>query len=91
MFDPNEDGIADVLIQVTRVGAKDGVTSDPFAGSEPIFVRTDEQGHYSVDGLPPGIYEVVEVNNDPTGRNALAPFVDGKDSLGNVLGVANGI
>ena len=90
VFDPIEDGIANVLIQVTRVGAKDGVTSDPFADTAPIFVRTDANGHYSVDALPPGIYEVVEINIDPEGGNPLGEFIDGKDSTGNVLGETRG-
>lgn len=89
-FDPNEQGIANVLIQVTRVGAKDGVTSDPFAGTDPIFVRTDVQGRYSVDNLPPGVYEIVEINNYPVGDDPLADFIDGKDSVGNLLGQQNG-
>ncbi len=90
VFDPDEHGIANVLIQVTRVGAKEGVTSDPFAATAPIFVRTDANGHYSVDALPPGIYEVVEINNDPAGGNPLSEYVDGKDSTGNVRGTTVG-
>lgn len=86
VFDPNEQGIANVLIQVTRVGAKDGVAEDPFANTEPMFVRTDANGHYTVDSLPPGIYEVVEINNYPEGEDPLAAYVDGKDSVGNVRG-----
>ncbi len=86
VFDPNEQGIANVLIQVTRVGAKDGVTSDPFVDSAPIFVRTDSNGHYNVDALPPGIYEIVEINNYPSGEDPLAAYVDGKDSVGNIRG-----
>lgn len=90
VFDANEDGIPNVLIQVTRVGAKDGVVNDPFADTTPIFVRTDANGHYSVDALPPGIYEVVEINNDPEGGNPLGEFIDGQDSTGNVLGETRG-
>lgn len=90
VFDPDEDGIANVLIQVTRVGAKEGVTADPFENTAPIFVRTDAAGHYSVDALPPGIYEVVEINNDPEGGNPLNEYVDGKDSTGNVRGTTVG-
>lgn len=86
VFDDNEEGIANVLIQVTRVGAKPGVTDDPFADTDPIFVRTDENGQYCVEELPPGIYEIIEVNNYPTGADPLADFIDGKDSTGNVLG-----
>jgi len=91
VFDDNEEGIADVLIQVTRVGAKDGVTNDPFADMEPVFVTTDENGAYWVDSLPPGIYEVVEINNYPPGQDPLADFVDGIDSTGTVDGVTNGV
>lgn len=85
VFDPNEKGIANVLIQVTRVGAKDGVTPDPFAGTQPIQVRTDANGYYEVDALPPGIYELVEINDYPEGEvDPLDGFIDGKDSVGNV-------
>lgn len=86
VFDPNEQGIANVLIQVTRVGAKTGVTDDHFADTEPMFVRTDANGHYSVDTLPPGIYEVVEINNYPPGNDPLVDFLDGKDAVGTVDG-----
>lgn len=90
VFDTNEEGIANVLIKVTRVGAKDTSSVDPFAGTEAIFVRTDADGHYSVDALPPGIYEIVEVNNYPGQSNPLAPYIDGKDSIGNVGGTTVG-
>ncbi len=91
VIDPNEQGIANVLIQVTRVGAKDGVTNDAFANTAPIFVRTDANGFYSVDSLPPGIYEVVEINNYPSDQvDPLAGYIDGKDSVGNVGGTTIG-
>ena len=91
VFDANEEGIANVLIQVTRVSAKDGVTNDPFADTEPMFVRTDANGHYSVDQLPPGIYEIIEINNSPDNEvDPLAAFIDGKDSVGNVDGTTVG-
>ncbi len=88
VFDPNEDGIANVLIQVTRVGAKEDIPGlpDAFANTDPIFVRTDANGHYEVTGLPPGIYELTEINNYPPGQNPLVDFIDGKDSLGNIDG-----
>ena len=87
-----EEGIANVLIQITRVGAKDGVTSDPFADTAPIFIRTDADGCYEVDSLPPGVYEVVEINNYPPGEvDPLAGFIDGKDSVGNVGGTTVGV
>ncbi len=90
VFDSGEQGIANVLIQVNRVGAKDGSVADPFAGFNSIFVRTDANGHYEVDALPPGIYEVIEISNDPAGGNPLATFLDGKDSVGNVGGTTVG-
>ena len=91
VFDSNEEGIANVLIQVTRVGAKPGVTNDPFANTAPISVRTDANGHYEVDALPPGIYEIVEINEYPEGEiDPLAAFLDGQDSVGNVNGTTVG-
>ena len=85
-----EEGIANVLIRVTRLSGKDGSTDDVFASMEPIFIRTDANGHYRVDLLPPGIYEVVEINNYPPNENPLASFMDGKDSIGKVNGTNNG-
>jgi len=91
VFDPNEQGIANVLIEVTRVSAKDGVTNDVFADTEPLFVRTDANGHYSVEQLPPGIYQIVEINNYPADEvDPLAAFIDGKDSVGNIGGTTVG-
>ena len=90
VFDSNEQGIANVLIKVTRVGAKDASIADPYAGMDSIFVRTDSDGHYSVDALPPGLYEIVEINNYPNGNDPLAPFIDGKDSTGNIGGTTVG-
>lgn len=85
VFDPNEQGIANVLIEVTRVGAKSGAVEDVFANTDTISVRTDANGHYSVEQLPPGIYQIVEVNNYPDGSvDPLAGFIDGKDSIGTV-------
>ncbi len=86
-----EEGIANVLIQVTRVGAKSDVAVDPFTDTTPIFVRTDANGHYSVEALPPGIYEVVEMNNYQREGNPLDGYIDGKDSIGEVRGTATGI
>ena len=91
VFDTNEEGIANVLIEVRRVGAKADAVEDPFADAEPIYVRTDANGFYEVEQLPPGIYEVVEINNYPgTGVDPLAGYLDGKDSVGMVGGTANG-
>lgn len=89
--DPGEEGLANVLIQINRVGAKDGATVDPFANTAPIFVRTDANGFYSAEGLPPGIYEVIEINNYPDNENPLQGFVDGIDTLGRVGNTANGM
>ncbi len=90
-FDSTETGIANVLVEVTRIGAKPNVVSDPFAGTDPILVRTDANGYYEVDSLPPGIYQVVEINQYPSGEiDPLAPYLDGKDSIGNIDGASVG-
>jgi protocatechuate 3,4-dioxygenase beta subunit len=88
--DSGEEGISNVLIQVTRVGAKTGVADDPFADFDVVSVRTDANGHYSIDSLPPGIYEIVEVNSYPGEADPLAPFIDGKDTVGNIAGTPTG-
>ncbi|MEZ6095212.1 MAG: SdrD B-like domain-containing protein [Pirellulaceae bacterium] len=90
VMDPGEEGISNVLIAVTRVGAKDSTIKDPFADTGTFYVRTDSNGHYSVDSLPPGIYEVVEINNYPAGADPLAAYVDGKDSVGTIGGTRVG-
>jgi hypothetical protein len=89
-IDSGEERLANVLIEIRRVGTLPG-QSDPFAGTAPIQVRTDGNGLYQAIGLPPGVYEVIEINSYPTGPNPLAGYIDGKDALGNVGGVANGI
>lgn len=89
-IDSGEEGLANVMIRVTRTGAKDASQPDPFAGTAPIFVRTGADGSYSVTGLPPGLYEVVEINNYPGQANPLAGYLDGQDSLGNVGGTSSG-
>ena len=44
-----------------------------------------------MDSLPPGIYEVVEINNYPSNEiDPLASYIDGKDSVGNVGGTTVG-
>ena len=89
--DTGEEGIANVLIQVTRVDDNGQADYDPFENTPPIFVRTDANGFYSVDSLPPGIYQVMEMNNYPPSEvNPLADFIDGKDKIGTVDGVSNG-
>lgn len=90
VFDSGEQGIANVLIQVTRLGAKDPSIADPFASTDPVFVRTDANGHYEVTSLPPGIYQITEINNYPPGSNPLVDFIDGKDSVGTVGGTQTG-
>ena len=89
-IDPGEEGIANVLIQVTRIGSGAVSAEDPFAATEPIFIRTDTNGHYEVTSLPPGIYQITEINNYPAGSNPLVNFVDGKDSIGSVDGLQVG-
>jgi len=84
--DPGEEGLVNVLVQITRVGGHDSLAHDPFENTDPFFVRTDATGHYSVTGLPPGIYEIIEINNYPAGANPLAGFIDGQDTLGTVAG-----
>jgi serine-aspartate repeat-containing protein C/D/E len=86
-----EHGIANVLIQVTRTGAQTGTNNDVFASTPPIFVRTDVNGRYSVTGLPPGIYEIIEINNYPSETNPLTGYLDGKDALGTVGSAARGV
>ena len=89
--DAGEEGISNVLIQVTRVDDNGSADYDPFENTAPIFVRTDANGFYSVDGLPPGIYQVMEMNNYPPSEDPLADFLDGKDRIGTVDGIANGV
>lgn len=89
--DSGEEGIANVSIRVTRLGVADTSRPDPFAGQNlPLFVQTKADGTYSIDGLPPGLYEIVEVSNYPPGANPLSGFIDGQDSLGTVDGTASG-
>lgn len=89
-LDAGEERIANVLIKVTRTGAKPGSAADPFSDTAPVFVRTNANGQWSVDGLPPGVYQAIEINNYPESDNPLAGYLDGKDSLGQVNGNATG-
>ncbi len=91
IFDSGEHGIANVLIQVTRVGSPFHHGNDPWGSTSPIFVRTNAEGFYSVEGLPPGVYEIIEINQYPEGQNPLSGYIDGKESIGNVGGVVRGI
>ena len=49
------------------------------------------EGFFKAEALPPGIYEIREVNHYPTGHDPLAPFVDGKDTIGAVDGEMVGV
>ena len=88
--DAGEDPIANVLIRVTRIGSAPGMEG-PFDAGAITYVRTDAQGFYQVSGLPPGVYEIVEISNDPAGGNPLAAYLDGKDTIGNVAGTDVGV
>jgi protocatechuate 3,4-dioxygenase beta subunit len=68
-----EPGIGGVTLQVYRV-----VVSGP--APAPIVVQTDAGGFWSVDGLMPGTYRVVE--NQPAG------YLDGIDTAGTAGGTA---
>lgn len=89
VMDSGEEGIANVEIQVRRTGGA-GTGTDPFANLDMILVRTDANGYYQVTGLPPGTYEVIEINQYPGITSPLADFIDGKDQVGNVNGVLRG-
>ena len=91
VFNSNEEGIANVLIEVTRTGAPEGATLDPFADTAPIQIRTDANGHYSIDALPPGVYQVVEIDESAGSNDPLAGFLDGQDTLGEVNDVESGV
>jgi len=73
LFDPGESGIADVLVQVQRVG--------PGAAEPVIETRSLADGSWSVGDLRPGDYQVVEIQ--PTG------YFDGLDAAGTAGGVAH--
>lgn len=89
--DAGEEGIANVSIRVTRLGSADSTRPDPFAGQNlPLVIQTKADGTYSIDSLPPGLYEIFEVSNYPPGANPLSGFVDGKDSIGLVNGLQSG-
>lgn len=87
VMDHGEEGIANVEIRVRRTGPNH--SADPFFSLDEMIVRTDANGHYELTGLPPGTYEVIEVNQY-AGTNPLAGFIDGKDQVGTVNGQQRG-
>ena len=86
-----EEGIAQVSIRVERTGATEGMTQDPFSGFGSVLVQSDGDGYFVADQLPPGTYDIQEVNVYPTGRDPLAGWIDGQDKLGTVAGEALGV
>jgi len=90
IMESGEEGIANVEIQVRRTGGVLG-TNDPFAAQNLITLITDSNGHYSITGLPPGTYELLEVNQYTGVTNPLANYIDGKDQVGNVDGFIRGV
>ena len=90
VIDAGEERLANVLIRIERTGSINSNGNDPFSGSAPIFVRTDANGFYEATGLPPGTYQVTEVNNYPGEPSPLEGFIDGKDALGNVANSPRG-
>lgn len=89
--DAGEEGIANVSIRVMRSGPMDGVASDPFHPFSSVVVQTNGEGFFLAEALPPGIYEIREVNHYPTGHDPLAQFVDGKETIGTVDGERVGV
>ena len=75
IFDPGEDPIAGVTIQIQRLG--DSIQ----AAGPPIDVITDGNGFWSADGLLPGTYTVTEMQPDG--------WLDGMDHLGTAGGLAS--
>lgn len=84
ILDSGEPGIANVLIKVTRVDSSSSGSTDPFSDFGSVYVRTNADGYYEVDALPPGIYEIQEVNENNGDQDPLAGYLDGKDSVGSV-------
>jgi protocatechuate 3,4-dioxygenase beta subunit len=84
-----EEGIANVQILVRRTGGLQ--KNDAFATWADVTVTTDGQGYYAVTGLPPGLYEIIQVNQYPGRVNPLADFLDGQDRVGSVAGETRGI
>ncbi len=84
-----EEGIANVQILVRRTGGFQ--SNDTFGNWKDVVVTTDSNGFYSVTGMPPGVYEIIQVNQYPNVPNPLAGFLDGKDLVGQVSGITRGI
>jgi serine-aspartate repeat-containing protein C/D/E len=84
-----EEGISNVQILVRRTAGLQ--TMDAFAAWKDLVVTTDNNGFYSVTGLPPGVYEIIEINQYPNQTNPLATFLDGKDTVGSVNGTVRGV
>ncbi len=72
---PGEEGIANVTVRVVPLATVDV--------QDPINVLTDVNGFYSVTGLMPGTYRIVEVVQP-------ANFLDGLDAAGTVDGLVSG-
>ncbi|MBL8852370.1 MAG: hypothetical protein JNK57_00235 [Planctomycetaceae bacterium] len=89
LMETGEEGLANVQILVRRTAGLQ--TSDVFANWNNITVTTDSNGYYSVMGLPPGVYEIIEINQYPNQTNPLTGFLDGKDMVGSVNGTTRGI
>ncbi len=84
--DSREPGIANVSVRVVRTGSIDGVVSDPFEAHLPVVVQTGDDGYFVADMLPPGVYELHEINVYPTASDPLEGFLDGQESIGRVAG-----
>ncbi len=91
VLDSGEPGIANVLIKVTRVDSSGANEGDLFSNFGSVYVRTDASGRYEVDALPPGIYEIQEINEHSGVQDPLAGYLDGKDSLGTVGSAVIGV
>jgi len=73
--DPGEEGIGGVQMKVEGTDYQGNIHS--------FYTTTDAYGFYKVENLPPGTYNVIQVNQ-PEG------FIDGLDTAGKVNGVTRG-
>lgn len=80
--DPGEEGIGGVDVEVVA-SSINVYLRDEFGPLPSVIVTTDENGYYSVDGLPPGEYDVYELAFQSP---VLDDYLDGKDSAGRVDG-----